>query len=68
MVVAAGRGPEGPAESREPPLDAVAAPTATRDALDKRRLVGTTAFILNTLAGARGGTADATLRTREQEI
>jgi hypothetical protein len=68
MVIAAGRGPEGPAAPREPPLAAVTAPMATRDALDERRLVGTTASVLNTLAGARGGTADATLRTREREI
>jgi hypothetical protein len=53
---------------REPLLAAIAAPTAARDALDERRLVGTTASVLSTLAGARGGTADATLRTREREI
>jgi hypothetical protein len=63
MVVATGRGSEGPAASREPPLAAVAAPKAARDALDERRLVGATASVLNTLVGARGGTADATLRT-----
>jgi hypothetical protein len=34
---------------------------AARDALDERRLVGTTVFVLNTLAGARGGTVGATL-------
>jgi hypothetical protein len=68
MAVAADRGSEGPAASREPPAAAVAAPTAARDALDERRLVGMTASVLNTLAGARGGTVDATLRTREREI
>jgi hypothetical protein len=68
MVVASRCGPEGPAASREPPLAAVVAPTAARDALDERRLVGTTASVLNTLADARGGTADAALRTREREI
>jgi hypothetical protein len=68
MVVAAGRGSEGPAASREPPVAAVAVLMAVRDALDERRLVWTTASVLNTLAGARGGTSDATLRTREREI
>jgi hypothetical protein len=68
MVVAAGRGSEGPAASREPLVATVAVLTAARDALDECRLVGTTASVLNTLAGARGGTADATLRTREREI
>jgi hypothetical protein len=68
MVVATGRGSEGPAASREPPLAVVAAPTAPRDALDERCLVGTTASVLNTLAGARGSAVDTTLRTREREI
>jgi hypothetical protein len=39
---------------------------AARGALDERRLVGTTASDLNTLAGARGGTVGATLRTRRR--
>jgi hypothetical protein len=63
VAVAAGCGSEGPAASRELPAAAVAAPTAARDALDERRLVGTTASVFNTLVDARGGTADATLRT-----
>jgi hypothetical protein len=36
-------------------------PSVPRDALDERRLVGTDASDLNTLAGARGGTVGATL-------
>jgi hypothetical protein len=68
MVVAASCGSEGPAASREPLVAAVTVLTAVRDALDERRLVGTTASVLSTLADARGGTADATLRTRRQEI
>jgi hypothetical protein len=68
MIVAASRGSEGPAASREPLVAAVAVLTTARDALDERRLVGTTAFVRNTLADARGGTTDATLRTREREI
>jgi hypothetical protein len=35
---------------------------AARDALDERRLVGTTASVLSTLADARGGTVGASLR------
>jgi hypothetical protein len=67
VVIAAGRGSEGPAALREPPLAAVAVLTVARDALDERRLVGTTASVLSTLAGARGGTVGATLRARRQE-
>jgi hypothetical protein len=63
MVVAAGRGSEGTAASHEPLVAAVAMLAAVRDALDERRLVGMTASILSTLADARGGTTDATLRT-----
>jgi hypothetical protein len=37
---------------------------AARDALDERRLVGTTASDLSTLAGVRRGMVGATLRTR----
>jgi hypothetical protein len=48
-------------------LAVVAAPSVPHDALDERRLVGTAASDLNTLAGARGGTVGVTLRTREQE-
>jgi hypothetical protein len=67
MVVAASRSSEGLAASREPLAAAVAVLAAVRDALDEHRLVGTTASVLSTLAGARGGTANATLRTRGQE-
>jgi hypothetical protein len=67
MVVAAGRGSKGPAASREPLAATVAVLAAVRDALDEGRRVGTTASVLSTLAGARGGTADATLRTRGRE-
>jgi hypothetical protein len=49
---------------RGPSLAAVASLPAARDALDERRLVGTAASDVNTLAGARGGgTVGATLRT-----
>jgi hypothetical protein len=36
---------------------------AARDTLDERRLVGTAASDISTLAGARGGTVGATLRS-----
>jgi hypothetical protein len=65
--VAAGWGSETSAALRESPLAAVAMLAAARDALDERRLVGTAVSVLNTLAGARGGTVGATLRTRRQE-
>jgi hypothetical protein len=39
----------------------------TLGALDERRLVGTDAADLSALAGARGGTVGATLRTRKQK-
>jgi hypothetical protein len=39
---------------------------AARDALDERRFVGTAASVLSTLAGTRGGTVGATLRTRRR--
>jgi hypothetical protein len=61
VVVAAGCGSETSAALRESPLAVVAMLAAARDALDERRLVGTTVFVLNTLAGARGGTVGATL-------
>jgi hypothetical protein len=48
---------------RGPSLSIVAALPAARGALDERRLVGTAASDLNTVAGARGGTVGATLRT-----
>jgi hypothetical protein len=48
---------------RGPSLTAITALPAARGALDERRLVGTAASDLNTLAGARGGTVGATLRT-----
>jgi hypothetical protein len=67
MVVAAGRGSEGLAASCEPLLAAVAVLAAVRDALDERRLVGTTVSVLSTLAGARGGTVGANLRAQRQE-
>jgi hypothetical protein len=44
-------------------LTAAAVLPAACDALYERRLVGTAASDLNTLAGARGGTVGATLRT-----
>jgi hypothetical protein len=67
VVTAAGRGSEGPAASCESLPAAVAVLAATRDALDERRLVKTTASVLSTLAGARGGTVGATLRARKRE-
>jgi hypothetical protein len=63
VVVAAGCGSVTSAAPRESPLTSVVALTATRDALDERHLVGTAASDLSTLAGARGGTVGATLRT-----
>jgi hypothetical protein len=47
---------------RGPSLAAVVVLPAARGALDERRLVGTAASDLNTLAGVRGGTVGATLR------
>jgi hypothetical protein len=46
-----------------PSLVAVAVLPAACSALDERRLVGTATSDLHTLAGARGGTVGATLRT-----
>jgi hypothetical protein len=54
VVVAAGRASESSAAPCEPPLAAVAVLAAARDSLDDRRLVGTAASVLSTLAGARG--------------
>jgi hypothetical protein len=67
VVVAAGRGSESSVAPCEPPLAAVAVLAAARDALDERSLVGTAVSVLRTLAGARGGTVGATLRTQRQE-
>jgi hypothetical protein len=64
VVVAAGCGSETSAAPRESPLAAVAVLAVARDALDERRLVGTVASVLSTLAGASGGTVGATLLTR----
>jgi hypothetical protein len=50
------------AAPREPSLATIAVLPAASDALDERRLVGTAASDLNTLAGAEGGTVGATLR------
>jgi hypothetical protein len=53
---------------RVPSLAAIVVLPAARGALDERRLVGTAASDLNTLAGARGGTVGATLRTQRREV
>jgi hypothetical protein len=66
VVVAADRGSKSLAAPREPSLTAVAVIAAARDALDERRLVGTAASVLSTLAGARGGTVGATLQARRR--
>jgi hypothetical protein len=47
-------GSEAAAAPREPLLAAIAVLPAARDTLDERRLVGTAASDLSTLAGARG--------------
>jgi hypothetical protein len=67
VAVAACCGSEPTAAPREPSLAAVVVLPAARDTLDERRLVGTAKSNLNTLAGARGGTVGATLRTRRRE-
>jgi hypothetical protein len=56
-------GPAAAVAPREPSLAAVAVLPAARNALDERRLVGTAASDLSTLAGVRGGMVGATLRT-----
>jgi hypothetical protein len=61
VVVATCCGPATAAAPRESSLAAVVVLTVARDALDEHRLVGTTASDLSTLAGARGGTVDATM-------
>jgi hypothetical protein len=48
-------------------LIAAAVLSATRVALDERRLVGTTVSDLSTLAGVRGGTVGVTLRTHKRK-
>jgi hypothetical protein len=67
VVVAAGCDSETSAALRESPLAAVVVLAAAREALDERRLLGTAASVLNTMAGTRGGTVGATLRTRREE-
>jgi hypothetical protein len=64
VIVTASCGPATTAAPRESSLAAVIMLAVARDALDERRLVGTAASDLSTLAGARGGTVGATLRTR----
>jgi hypothetical protein len=64
VVVAACCGPATATAPRESSLTAVVVLAAARDTLDERRLVGTAASDLSILAGARGGTVGATLRTR----
>jgi hypothetical protein len=64
VVVATSCGSETSPAPREYPLAVVAMLAVARDALDERRLVGTVASVLSTLAGARGGTVGAALRTR----
>jgi hypothetical protein len=66
-VVAASCGSETSAAPCESPLATVAVLAVARDVLDERRLVGTAASFLSTLASAKGGTVAATLRTRRQE-
>jgi hypothetical protein len=63
VAIAAYCGSEAAAAPCEPSLTAVAVLPAARDALDEHRLVGTAASDLSTLAGSRGGTVGATLRT-----
>jgi hypothetical protein len=64
VVVATCCGPATASVPRESSLAAVVVLAAAHDALDERRLVGTAASDLSTLAGASGGTVGATLRTR----
>jgi hypothetical protein len=67
VAVAACCGSEATAAPCEPSPAAIAVLPAARDALEERHLVGTVASDLSTLAGARGGTVGATLRTRRRE-
>jgi hypothetical protein len=64
VVVTVCCGPATAAAPHESSLAATVTLAAAQDALDERRLVGTAASDLITLAGARGGTVGATLRTR----
>jgi hypothetical protein len=63
-----GRGLKASAAPCDPPLAAVAVLASARGALDERHLVGIDASALSTLAGARGGTVGATLRTRKRTV
>jgi hypothetical protein len=65
---ATGRGPEASAVPWELALAVAATLAPTRGALDERRRVGMDASALSTLAGARGGTVGATLRTWKQTV
>jgi hypothetical protein len=67
MVVAACCSPATAAASRESLLAAIVVLAIARNALDERRLVGTAASNFSTLAGARGGTVGATMRTRRRD-
>jgi hypothetical protein len=67
VVVATCCGSAAAAALRRGPLVVAAALPVARGALDERRLVGTDASVLSALAGARGGTVGATLRTRKQK-
>jgi hypothetical protein len=63
VAITASCGSVAAAAPLEPLLIVVTVLPAARDALDERRLVGMAASDLNTLAGVRGGTVGATLRT-----
>jgi hypothetical protein len=67
VVVAACCGPTTAAAPRESSLAAIVVLAVACDALDERRLVGTAASDLSTLAGARGSTVGATLRTQTRK-
>jgi hypothetical protein len=60
--------PEASATPREAPLAVAAVLAPARGALVERHLVGTDASALSTLAGARGGTVGATLRTWKRDV
>jgi hypothetical protein len=59
-------------EASATPCELALAVTASlapaRGTLDERRRVGTDAFALSTLAGARGGTVGTTLQRRKQTV
>jgi hypothetical protein len=63
VVVTAGCGSKTSAAPRKSSLATVVVLAVARDALDERHLVGMAASDLSTLAGVRGGTVGATLRT-----